>query len=40
MKTGIKTWIKKLLGKKYVWEYDDNIQRNRFNDLFRQEYKG
>ncbi len=38
-KTGIKTWIKQLLRKNYIWEYDDNIQRSRFNDLLRQEFK-
>jgi hypothetical protein len=23
----------------YIWEYDDNIQRNKFNHLLREQYK-
>jgi len=34
-----KTSLKKLLGKD-IWEYADNVQRNRFNDLIREEYLG
>ncbi|MDY6824173.1 MAG: hypothetical protein SWH68_10330 [Thermodesulfobacteriota bacterium] len=37
--TGWKTWIKKLIGKDYIWEYVDNIKRNEFNDLIRNEYE-
>ena len=39
MKAGFNTWIKKLLSKKYIWEYDDSIQRNKFNHLLREEYR-
>jgi|LGVE01.1.fsa_nt_gb hypothetical protein len=39
-KTSLKTWIKRIIGKKEVWEYDDNIKRNQFNDLLRKEYDG
>ena len=39
-KTSWKTWIKKLMGKKEIWEYDHNIARNKFNDLIRKEYEG
>jgi hypothetical protein len=38
-KTSIKTWIKLLMKQTYIWEYDDNIQRNKFNHLLREEYK-
>jgi len=27
-----------LIGKEHIWEYADNIKRNEFNDLIRQEY--
>src|SRR6056297_611450 len=37
-KTSWKIWIKKLIGKEHIWEYADNIKRNEFNDLIRQEY--
>ena len=37
--TSWKTWIKKLIGKEHIWEYADNIKRNEFNDLIRQEYE-
>ena len=39
-KTSIKTWIKKIIGKKDIWEYDDNIKRNEYNDLLRKYYSG
>ena len=39
-KTTWKTWIKKIIGKKEIWEYDDNIKRNEYNELLRQKYKG
>lgn len=39
-KTTIKTRIKKWIGKKAIWEYDDNIARNKFNELLRKEYNG
>jgi len=38
--TSWKTWVKKLIGKDDIWEYADNIKRNAFNDLIRQEYGG
>ena len=37
--TGIKAWIKKLIGKP-VGGYDDNIKRNQFNELLKKEYDG
>ena len=37
-KTTFKTWIKKIIRKKYIWEYDDNIKRNQFNELLKKEY--
>ena len=33
-----KTRIKKFLGKDNIWEYADNIKRNEFNEMIRQEY--
>jgi len=39
-KTTFKTWIKKIIRKKDIWEYDDNIKRNEFNDLLRNEFEG
>jgi hypothetical protein len=39
-KTTSKTKIKKFLGKKNIWEYEDNIKRNEFNELLRKEYDG
>ena len=38
--TNWKTWIKKVIGKKDFWEFDDNIQRNRYNRLLKKEYEG
>jgi len=35
-----KTWIKKLIGKKDLWEYSDNIKRNEYNEMLRKEYEG
>jgi len=37
-RTTIKTWIKKIMGKKKIWEYDHNVRKNQFNDLLRDEY--
>ena len=39
-KTTWKTWIKKLIGKKEIWEYDDNIKRNEYNKLLMNKYSG
>ena len=39
-KTSFKTWIKVIIKKKDIWEYDDNIKRNKFNDLLRNEFEG
>jgi hypothetical protein len=36
---GPRAWVKKLLGKK-IGGYDDNVKRNEFNTLMRNEYKG
>ena len=38
-KTNWKTMIKKLLGKKNLWEYSDNIARNQFNMLIKRQYQ-
>ena len=38
-KTTLKTKIKLLIGKKDIWEYDDNIKRNQFNKMLKNEYK-
>ena len=39
-KTTWKTWIKRLIGKKDIWEYDDNIKRNEYNALLLNTYSG
>ena len=39
-KTTWKTWIKKIIGKKEIWEYDQNIKVNEFNNSLRKEYLG
>ena len=39
-KTSWKTWIKKVISKKNIWEFDDNIQRNRYNEMLAKEYAG
>lgn len=38
VETTWKTWIKKKLGKDHIWEYADNIKRNEFNEMLRNEY--
>ena len=35
-----KTWIKKLIKKEFIWEYDHNVARNKYNELVRKEYDG
>ena len=35
-----KTWIKKLIKKEFIWEYDNNVARNKYNELVRKEYDG
>ncbi|MEZ4600281.1 MAG: hypothetical protein R2940_10895 [Syntrophotaleaceae bacterium] len=35
-----KTTVKKIIGKNDLWEYSDNIQRNRFNEMIFEEYQG
>lgn len=39
-RTTIKTWIKKLIWKKEIWELDHNVRKNEFNDLLQSEYAG
>ena len=39
-KTTWKTWIKKILRKEEIWEYDDNIKRNEYNKMLLKKYKG
>ena len=39
VQTGVKVWIKKLIGKS-VYGYDDNIKRNQFNQRLKEEYQG
>jgi hypothetical protein len=31
---------RKVIGKKDIWEFSDNIKRNQYNDLLVNEYKG
>jgi hypothetical protein len=38
-KANWKTWIKKILGKNEIWEYDSNIKKNEFNQMLRRRYK-
>jgi len=40
LKTTYRTWMKKILGRKDIWEYDDIIVKNEFNELLRKEYSG
>ena len=40
LKTNLKTWIRILIRKKEMWEYDNIIAQNRYNDLIRKEYTG
>lgn len=35
-----KTMIKEFIGKKEIWEYNDNVMRNRINEAIRAEYEG
>lgn len=35
-----KTWIKKIIGKEDIWEYESAIPRGRYNALLRKEYEG
>ncbi len=35
-----RTWVKKCLGKTFIWEYDHNVRRNEFNNLLINEYRG
>ena len=39
-KTTWKTWLKKMLGKKKIWEYDNNIRKNEYNEMLRNKYLG
>jgi len=39
-KANWKTRIKTLLGRKEIWEYDQNIIKNEYNELIRKEYNG
>jgi len=39
-RTTWKTGLKKLMGKKEMWEFDDNGQRNAFNERLLKEYQG
>jgi hypothetical protein len=38
VQTGPRAWVKKVIGRP-IGGYADNIQRNRFNDLIRQNYR-
>jgi hypothetical protein len=38
--TSWKTTLKKILGKKDFWEFDDNIRRNQYNEMLVKEYAG
>jgi hypothetical protein len=39
-KTTWKTKLKKLIGKRDLWEFSDNIKRNQYNTLLRNHYVG
>jgi len=39
-KTYWKTRLKKLIGKNDIWEYDDNIKRNEYNEMLIKKYDG
>lgn len=39
-KSNWKTWIKKVLGKKEFWEFDDNVKRNQYNEMLIKEFQG
>ena len=39
-KTTWKTKIKKMIGKKDIWEYADNIKRNAYNEMLIEKYAG
>ena len=39
-KTTWKTKLKKLIGKKDIWEYADNVKRNKYNEMLLKEYQG
>lgn len=38
IKTSWKTWLKKTMGKKDIWEYADSTKRNQYNELLRNKY--
>jgi hypothetical protein len=40
VKTSWKTWIKKVMGKKDIWEYTGNVKKNQYNDLLIAKFKG
>ena len=40
IKTSWKTWLKKTMGKKDIWEYTENIKKNQYNDLLIAKYNG
>ena len=35
-----KTWLKQIMRKKVIWEFADNINRNKYNALLTKEYEG
>ena len=39
-RTTWKTRIKKIIGKKKIWEYADNIKRNQYNEKLIEQYQG
>ena len=40
IQTSWKTWIKKIMRKKDIWEYTENVKKNHYNDLLIAKYKG
>ena len=40
VQTSWKTWIKKILRKKNIWEYADIVKKNKYNELLTAKYKG
>ena len=39
-RAGFKTWVKVLIGKENIWEYDDIVRKNELNDMLRKTYGG
>jgi hypothetical protein len=38
-KTGLKPWVKRIIGREDPWGFEENIRRNQFNGLLRKGYQ-